>query len=196
MSAAGDPSKTVPGGRDVADNSSSSIEGWNRKGALEEIDSLKLLRATSLEQHSHSFKWLTASLLALNGGGLLAIAQSEKIGTQNVVVAGASFAVGLAFALLVAVLGQRAIIASLVPLQKQIGYWMTVCEDGIRSENLEADLALELKKSVRLSRFGQVLGWLSALALFGGVYLAGAGMVASEREKASIDASRASVRKS
>lgn len=151
------------------------LNAWNRKGALEEIDSLKLLRATSWEQHSHSFKWLTASLLALNGGGLLSIA-SLKIPFDDKLIAGSSFTIGLAFALLVAVLSQRAIIAMLVPIQRQIGYWMTVVDDGVRDESFEATLNKETKSSVRLAIVGQAAGWLSALALFGGIVAAGSGL--------------------
>jgi len=67
--------------------------------------------------------------------------------------------------------------ASLMPIQRQIGYWMTVSEDGIRDVEFEEKLAKELKRSVLIARLGQIFGWVSAVGFFGGLFLAGQGML-------------------
>jgi hypothetical protein len=152
-----------------------SEKGWLRKAALEEIDHLKLVRATSWEQHSHSFKWLMASLLAVNGGALLAVFDSQYVSLGYQAFASGCFVIGIMAALLVAVFGQRSIQKSFPPLQKIIGYWMTVVEDGERLESLETDLNNELQTAVKYGRGAQICGWLSALA-----FLVGAGGVGVE----------------
>ncbi|MHA6332760.1 hypothetical protein ACXYL9_03665 [Qipengyuania sp. CAU 1752] len=159
-----------------------NANAWNRQGALEEIENLKVMRATSWEQHSHSFKWLTASLLALNAGGLLAMSQVQAIGVDDKLIAGGCFAVGLSFALLVAVIGQRSITATLLPLQRHIGYWMSVSRDGERNEGFEKELAKEFEKPTILGKIGQVMGWGSALSFFVAIYFAGVGLMNFEIE--------------
>ncbi|MBD2840724.1 hypothetical protein [Erythrobacter rubeus] len=149
----------------------------NRDGAVEELESLKEIRAIGWEQHAHSFKWLTASLLALNGGGLLAAAQIDGVLVGDRIAAGFSFALGIAFALIVAVVGQRAIAKSFVPIQKQIGYWMRVASDGTRDEVLERELIAESLKIRPLSRTTQAFGWFSAMAFFVALYMLGSGML-------------------
>ena len=79
-------------------------------------------------------------------------------------------------ALLVAVFGQHSVQKSLAPLQKQIGYWMTVAEDGERDQKFEEGLNEELKASARIGLGSRVAGWLAALLFISGVIVAGNGM--------------------
>ncbi|WP_324261586.1 hypothetical protein U4960_15935 [Altererythrobacter sp. H2] len=167
------------------ENGSSAVDSvsWIKEAAKEEIESLKFMRAVAWEQHSHSFKWLVGSLLALNGGGLLAIVQATGIALIERLFGGAAFALGIACALLVAVFAQHAIMASLMPLQRQIGYWMSVVDDGVRNEQFEAELASELGKSSRLEKLGRIGGWASAACFFVGLICGGVGMVQFESEQ-------------
>lgn len=161
-----------------------SVATWNRKGALEEITSLKEIRAASWEQHSHSYKWLTASLLAVNGGACLAVLGQADMSVEYKLFAAGCFVGGIVLAMLVAVLAQRTITSSLAPLQRQVGYWMTVVHDGVRDQDFEQTLVEETKNAVRLSIFGQVVGWASAAAFLGGITAAGIGIWNTETASA------------
>lgn len=163
-----------------------SLKDWHREVALEEVASLKELRAIGWEQHNQSFKWLTATLLALNGGGLLAVSQIEQIPVLSTVSAGTAFAAGIAFALLVAVIAQRAIVQSFTPIQRQIGYWMTVASDGCRDDTIENDLQEGSKKVLPWNRATQVLGWLAAIAFFVGIFMAGSGLLEAARTRPTV----------
>lgn len=153
-----------------------SEKDWNRKGALEEIESLKLIRSTAWDEHSHSYRWLMASLLAINGGACLSIYANTEISHPIRLIACGSFIIGIIAALLVAVFGQRSIRKSLVPLQKQIGYWMKVVGDGLRDEEIEADLAKELGASAKTGLASRIAGWVSALGFMAGVISVGFGI--------------------
>jgi hypothetical protein len=159
---------------------------WLRKAALEEVDNLKAIRAISWEQHSHSFKWLMASLLVLNGGASLAILSAENLPIDHRLWAGCAFVIGIVFALLVAVMGQRAIQSSFEPIQRYIGYWFTVAEDGERDEQAEANLAKELQGIKWKAKTSQGAGWLSAISFVVGVVVAGSGLERSVRNEAPV----------
>lgn len=152
-----------------------SESDWLRQAAAEEIENLKLIRATVWDEHTHSYRWLMASLLAINAGACLAIADNAGWGSYRV-IAGAAFAVGIFAALLVAVVGQRANQKSLEPLQKIIGYWISVVDDGERDEQLENKLNDELNASIRIGHASRLVGWISAFAFAVGVVTSGLGM--------------------
>lgn len=172
-----------------------SIVEWNRKAALEEIELLKVLRSTAWDEHTHSFRWLMASLLGINGAACLGILNLSIIPFDHKLIAGGSFFVGILTALLVAVFGQHSVQKSLAPLQKQVGYWMTVAHDGERNEELESTLNDELKASARVGLGGRFAGWISALSFVVGALTAGAGMkqhemtLALKKQQAQVTAS-------
>lgn len=157
-----------------------SVEQWNRVSALEEIENLKNIRATAWDEHTHSFRWIMATLLAVNGGACLAILNHDAIHTTFRLVASGLFIGGLLMALLVAVFGQHSVQKSLGPLQKQIGYWMTVAADGEREEKFESDLNDELKVSARIGMWGRMAGWAAVLCFILGVVIAGYGIAAAD----------------
>jgi hypothetical protein len=86
------------------------------------------------------------------------------------------FILGILMALLVAVFGQHSIQRTLGPLQKQIGYWMTVASDGERLDEYETELNNELRGSAKIGMASRVSGWLSAGAFVCGVVVAGYGL--------------------
>lgn len=153
-----------------------SEQSWSRHAALEEIDNLKVIRSTAWDEHTHSFRWLMASLLAVNGGACLSIFDKPGISYALRLLACGSFTIGIVAALLVAVFGQRSIQKSLGPLQRQIGYWMTVASDGLRDEKVEADLAKELEDSAKTGLASRIAGWVSAIGFVLGVISVGFGL--------------------
>ena len=144
-----------------------------REAAKVEIAALNESRKLILEQHSHSFKWLMASLLAINGGASIAVLNAESISAHTKVLSGAFFAIGIFSALLVAVASQKISIKSLLPIQSQIGYWISVSRDGERVESTEGKLQGEMKAAIKLAWTAPLFGWISAL-----LFVCGLGVIA------------------
>ena len=142
-----------------------------------EIAHLTEIRQMILEQHSHSFKWLTASLLAINGAAAVATLNTDSIPPVWKVLSGSAFAIGVLCALLVAVLAQKISIKSLVPIQRQIGYWIGVIHDGTRLEEFEAKLGSEMKETMRWGWAIPATGWVSGLFFFAGLGIIAAGLL-------------------
>ena len=153
---------------------------WNRKLALEEIENLKSLRSAAWVQHSDAFKWLMASLLAVNGGACLAVMDASELTIGFRLASMGLFVFGIMTALLIAVFGQHSVQSSFVPLQKLIGYWMTVVDDGERMEEMEEEIGDELKRSARIGVGTRIAGWVSALAFLAGIVTAGLGLMSDQ----------------
>jgi hypothetical protein len=158
------------------DQADQSLVAWNRRGALEEISFLKEIRASAWDQHTHAYKWLTASLLAINGAACLTILNYSELEIIAKLISLSSFVFGILCALAVAVLGQYSVRKSFLPVQRRIGYWMTVVEDGVRDEEIETKFEAEIKSLTSMSYLTQIIGWMSAIAFLIGVITAGAAM--------------------
>jgi len=80
-------------------------------------------RQILIDESTNAFRWVMASLLALNGGGLIAakdvIRGSDPVGWFAVL----AFYLGLATALLIAWSMQNSVRAAILPLQEAIGLW-------------------------------------------------------------------------
>ncbi|WP_148309025.1 hypothetical protein [Sphingopyxis fribergensis] len=150
--------------------------------ALEEIKSLTESRTLLFDEHSHAFRWLTASLLAINAGAAVAALNTEFLSAHSKIVSGAFFGVGILVALLIGVLSQQQKRKLLPIVQRQIGYWMTVADDGERSEELEAAIAAEVKSATKWAWTVPATGWVSALIFLAGIMVMGNGLIAQERE--------------
>ena len=136
----------------------------NREVARLEAETITQVRQVILEQHSSSFKWLNASLLAINGGGCVAVLSIQNLQNQDKAYACFAFILGILAALLSARVGQSIAIRGLVPLQRKLGYWTRVSLTGERDVELEDDLQEESKAAIRWAWIGQASGWLSVLA--------------------------------
>lgn len=154
-----------------------SLAEWNKAAASEEIANLKLIRQFIWEEHTQSYRWLVASLLALNGGACLALFNTDQVHLEAKVVSCGMLVAGAVCALLIAMLGQRSNQASFTPVQQQIFYWMTVERDGERDEEFEVKLAENLKKGTKIGLVARLAGWLSGVLFVTGVVVAGFSMV-------------------
>ena len=133
-------------------------------------------RAIAFEQHSQSFRWLTASLLAINGAAAIAILNSVSIPISAKLWSGIFFLLGILLALGIAVCSQRAGAALLPLIQTQVEYWDRVQFDGQRIIASESEAAANAKMPLRWSSAAQVCGWLSALTFCVGFIIAGANL--------------------
>lgn len=152
-----------------------------RESAQHEIDSLIQLRTLLLEQHTHSFKWLNASLLAMNGGALVAILNSEKL-QPNIFPATFCFLSGIVLSLLIGVAAQKISIQSLKPYQRMIGYWISVKSDGKRISAFEDQLGDELVEANKYGWIVPAVGWLSGVSFLLGCVLLFSSIQPQERE--------------
>jgi hypothetical protein len=144
--------------------------------AKEELAHLRDLRQVSWEEHTHIYRWLTASFLGINGAACLAIFSSEQVYTNYKIISCSIYLVGISFALAVAVVGQRAVQRSIPALQSMIGYWIAVENDGLRDDEMESKLSIGLKNSSKIGLWSRLFGWISALAFVLGSIMAGLGL--------------------
>ncbi|MFM2410294.1 MAG: hypothetical protein RL481_1122 [Pseudomonadota bacterium] len=140
--------------------------GWQTIASLE-LEKLESTRGRIMEQHASAHKWLMASLLALNGAGLLAVKDVASRFEMIPYVAALFFYLGCAAAMYVAVLGQRASQVGLEFLSRAITFWTVVKVSG--EFNAEAqqemmgdqnDLAVASKLAPKVARFS--FGFFSA----------------------------------
>ena len=147
---------------------------WAKLAAHEEKKTLDEIRQSLWSEHTHLFRWLTASLLAINGGAAIALLNAESLTGNTQLVSGGLFTMGILAALLIGVFGQRATQNTLPKLQKLAGYWLAVSSDGIREETLENDLIADLNRVGFAGHASRIAGWISAILFACGVLVIGA----------------------
>ncbi|WP_188062956.1 hypothetical protein [Sphingobium sp. KCTC 72723] len=128
-----------------------------------------------LEEHSASFRWLVASFLAINGGGVLALAGQQNIPRGYAVTSGLLFCMGILSALLCAWLSQRANRAMMRSTSETLGFWLSVAHTGeLDQEHINA-IERKMHGTMKAARPTQFSGWLSVLAFAFGMLVAGNG---------------------
>lgn len=152
-----------------------------KMAAMEEIKSLVDARSRLFDEHTHMFRWLTASLLAINAGAAVAALNSDFLSAHSKIVSGGFFGCGLLAALLVGVLGQKLNKKLLPVVQRQIAYWITVADDGERWEEQETELAAEVQAAIKWAWTVPAIGWVSALIFLAGIASMGLGLIDQEQ---------------
>ena len=110
-------------------------------------------------------KWLTGSLLAINGAALISIASNVTSFEESKFVA-IPFIGGLFCALLSAVLIQWLYDGRSEPLSDFADYWCTVEETAVRNIDEENRLVLIIKKWNDRTWLAPAAGWLSGILFF------------------------------
>ena len=155
----------------MADNSA-EIEETKRIGAVA-AGRLEAHAASANDQLVKTSNWLNASLLAVNGGGAIAVLNgAEHIGGRG--AAGAVFVVGIVFALLSASMIQAVIAKQQGPLEIWIGYWRGVEYSGVRDDESEVKLAAPITIWEKRAWIAPALGWVSGALFVVGAIIAGA----------------------
>jgi hypothetical protein len=136
----------------------------NQRLADYAIDTFKHSQNVLFDQHSAAYKWLLASLLAINGAGLLALFDASTMPPEFRIAACALFYVGVISALLMAYLNQFSMLAATAPLSEATAHWIYVSETGETDAAgwaaIEAKLQTHKKKSDKI----QIIGWISVIA--------------------------------
>jgi hypothetical protein len=128
-------------------------------------------RRRLLEEHSAAYRWLMASLLALNAGALLFLKDANAQHAIAKLAAAVAFYVGIGCALAIAKLGQKAAQAAIEPMSKMSTFWTYVAQTGELDQGTLDGLNSEMNATTRKARLAPVAGWLSFLAFTIGVFI-------------------------
>jgi hypothetical protein len=133
-------------------------------------------------------KWVLTSLLAINGAGAIATWQIA-MDPRTKVLACSCFVLGTLAALLCGHLQVRSFAKLMRPLGEQVGYWISVQDDGVRVSSLEKHEQLEAiaNRSTRLPNF---IGWAAAALFAVGAVISGYGGLHATRGPTVADQSR------
>jgi len=113
-------------------------------------------RAKLIDEHNAAFRWMIASLFALNGGAILSLFGSGNNGLQATLPAFWIFFLGIIstfLAVLFAQLSDRSMIAR---MHSWGLYWATVGVLAERDEEQEISIKAGIKQAERLGRWGRV----------------------------------------
>jgi hypothetical protein len=83
-----------------------------------------------IDEISAAFRWLMASLLAVNGGSALALLSSDSIERCGVIVAGALFTIGTFSALLLGFFTLKSAERAIQPISSMVEFWLTARHVG------------------------------------------------------------------
>jgi hypothetical protein len=139
----------------------------NRQFAERVLTRIDRMQAFTSEQVASFSKWLTASLLAVNGaGGLASLNLLQR--SSDAWLAAMMFGLGIVLALCSGTILQEIYNRATPPLLDQDNYWATVSIDGVRDGDLEAQLEEQSRKPLRFSWAPPLLGWLSGFSFIAG----------------------------
>ncbi|MDQ4420722.1 hypothetical protein OOT33_09790 [Sphingobium sp. DEHP117] len=157
-----------------------------------EVASALEARKLASSEHSSSYNWLLASLLTINGGGLVALSTNQQLIGWEKVLIGVWFYVGLMAALLCAFFGQLANRDGIQLLGEQTGYWASVEHYQERSAGSEQEHETRLKKVRRKAMRARYSGFVSVAAFSVGLaslgYLLCQPSMSEKNVKSSVDA--------
>ena len=137
--------------------------------AANEVSSCISAKQTIIEEHSASFKWLMASMLAINAGGLLKVGELESVSPAHQLTAAVAFLIGILAALAIAWLGQIAGRKMIEPLAQAIAFWTMTSATGEFDEEEHNQVIANIQKSLKFGTRSRWAGWLSVLAFTTGI---------------------------
>jgi hypothetical protein len=156
-----------------------------RRAAEGELTSATHSRNVLLEAHQDAYKWLLASLLAINGAGMLAVFNAAGLNASGKITAAVFFYLGIISALLSTYLSQRAHRLMIGPLGEAMGYWISVAHDGEHVPEIWEAINTKIQRAVRRSWPIQAAGWVSAVCFSAGLLAVGMNLQVSRSAPAS-----------
>lgn len=121
-------------------------------------------------------KWILTSLLAINAGAAVAVAQLT-LRPGYVVAAAALFVIGLILPIIAAQLSIKNGEVLSGPIGKATGYWQVVQEQGYRDRETELQILTIFDHARELRKAPTRLGWLSLILLVVGAVIAAVGVM-------------------
>jgi hypothetical protein len=133
-------------------------------------------RRLIIDEHSASFRWLMASLLAINSGGLFLLKDMAIADPAWQISAAICFYLGIVAALAVAWFGQRSNRRSIQAAVNVESFWAVVSSTGRLDQEAHSELIQSISTAAKPG-FSRHAGWLSLLFFTGGLVSAGCGSV-------------------
>lgn len=143
--------------------------GLTRELAKFELAAIAESRKQLTDEHSAAFRWLTASLLAVNGASALSLFGSVLVDKDVKLSSGLAFFVGTIAALLCSYLSQGAVRRIFLPLNQLAGYWIAVSQHGEHQPEIYEKIVSEVQQAARGSLLTRIAGWTSLVAFAVGV---------------------------
>lgn len=137
------------------------------------IAALLEAKRSSTDEQAHMARWLIATLLAINSGGLVFLASAKPTVAFSAVVALSAFVLGLAFAMLNAYLIQIFAMRAIGPIEETISYWTIISKPDHENPERLAELKQRNMDAQKLSWTAPLAGWISMVALIIGVVSTG-----------------------
>jgi hypothetical protein len=149
-----------------------------------ELSTILDARNRLMDEHAASFRWLTASLFAANGGALVALVGSEIVPPYAKLWAGFWFAGGVLFSLLTAWFNQRLVQKMIQPMVNLISFWGCVAHGMEFDDEKHGELITAVRSSTQRSWPVQASGWAAALVFVAGMTAAGTGLRSATQSQA------------
>ena len=130
-------------------------------------------KTSAIDEQAAMARWLIASLLAINSGGLVYLANAKINTNFHYVAAATAFIAGILFAMLNAYLIQVIAMRMIAPLDDTISYWTIISDPSHEDADRLTELSKQYQQAQQYSWTAPVAGWLSALAFVVGVLLTG-----------------------
>ena len=132
------------------------------------------LQKRLMDENSAAFRWLMASLLAVNGGSALGILSSESVCRDGVVLGGAIFTAGIFSALLLGFFTLKSAERAIDPISKMIEFWLEASLSGEFDEKLLQERQGQLKSRLKPTKIASYLtGFSSAICFLVGSVVVG-----------------------
>jgi membrane-bound ClpP family serine protease len=137
------------------------------------IETLIQSKKVAIEEQGAMARWLIASLLAINSGGLFFVGGLKfPLGCLGILGASA-FIFGILTAMLNAYLIQVLAMKSIAPLEAAISYWTIIVDPKHESPDRLAELSKQRDDAAKWSNSAPIAGWVSVLAFLAGVFAVG-----------------------
>ena len=130
-------------------------------------------RSKAIDEHNAAFRWLLASLFALNGGAAIALFGKDKLFGAIFVEAAGVFLIGVICCFLMAILGQISDRKMIAMLHAWGLYWIGVSASGVRLEGEELRIRAGIEVAEQAGRNARVAGIFSMSSFVAGCLLIG-----------------------
>lgn len=143
-----------------------------RQLAKFEVASATESRLKLIEEHGAAFRWLVASLFAVNGAGILALISNEGIDPSSVRAALFLFFLGLVAAFGTAFVAQQSDRKMISQIHRWGLHWAVVEVTCALDPTGEAEIKEGIAAAEATGRKARLIGWLSMVAFFSGAIVA------------------------
>lgn len=149
-------------------------------------------RSKMIDEHGSAFRWMVASLFALNGGSILSIFGSDGFGAPYLFLSFWVFFAGIIFTFATVIMAQISDRKMIAQLHSWGLYWTRVSCTGVTDLQHEKEIKDKISDAENFGRQARVLGFFAMMAFVVGVLTAAVFQQKFELEKLQIEVDRLS----